>query len=721
MNRRVIHVRPSERSKTVALALVSLGMIAALFNVAQAFVGPPVGLRGTYYEGTGWDSRPLRSTLDAAPSTDSVRSAWNGLPPDQFSSTWTGSFVIVTSATYTFGTVSDDASWVYVDGQLVVDNGGRHSSRLATGSIPLRSGVHTIFIKYFQAGGPLSFELSWGRNGSALRVVPSFLLAPGRPNFSRFLLGVTLRLLSTAAQWVLAGALLATLLLVVARLYPHLRRLLVAAQEVRELTRRDVGAAVGVGVVALGVYLRTLAPGLFADIDTPMFQFVGRVLGVPHNPGYPLYVMITYLFSYVPIGSLAYRINLFSAVMGAITVVLVALISRELGCRWIVTCASAIGLAFGSVFWSQATIAEVYTMNTAIIGGVLLALLTWSRTRRPAHFFLATALFSAGLAHHTDIVCFLPGIVIYVVAENPRFVAQLRTIATVTVIITAGLSLYLFILIRSQQPGAYLESQANTLTDLWHVVSGRQFSGRLFSYTFEQIMHQRLPLVLNTVVLPEFTRPAFVLALAGFLFLLCQRPARGVLFLGGCAATFFFALNYAVIDTSVFLIPSILVLWIAAAVGAEYAARLIETWRPVAASVFLAACVSVPIWNLAHNFSRNDLSGATSDESFFVHFFDALPERAFIVREDIVVDRMLSYELLGAHAAKGRQIVLDHPGENDERVRAYAADGFSVFAFQGTAAQLRDDGFDVVPFDFPDVRLPNEHRQFRVFRLAVPR
>ena len=137
--------------------------------------------------------------------------------------------------------------------------------------------------------------------------------------------------------------------------------------------------------------------------------------------------------------------------------------------------------------------------------------------------------------------------------------------------------------------------------------------------------------------------------------------------------------------------------------------------------MFLAACVSVPIWNLAHNFSRNDLSGATSDESFFVHFFDALPERAFIVREDIVVDRIVSYELLGAQAAKRRRIVLDYPGENDDRVRAYAADGFSVFAFQGTAAQLRDDGFDVVPFDFPDARLPGEHRQFRVFRVAVAR
>ena len=50
------------------------------------------------------------------------------------------------------------------------------------------------------------------------------------------------------------------------------------------------------GAVALAVYVRTLAPGLTADIDTAMFQFVGRVLGVPHNPGYPLYVLVTHAF-----------------------------------------------------------------------------------------------------------------------------------------------------------------------------------------------------------------------------------------------------------------------------------------------------------------------------------------------------------------------------------------------------------------------------------------
>ena len=50
-------------------------------------------------------------------------------------------------------------------------------------------------------------------------------------------------------------------------------------------TRRDLVLACVAGGVALAVYLRTLAPGLTSDLDTPLFQFIGRVLGVAHNPG----------------------------------------------------------------------------------------------------------------------------------------------------------------------------------------------------------------------------------------------------------------------------------------------------------------------------------------------------------------------------------------------------------------------------------------------------
>src|SRR5215212_2458031 len=96
--------------------------------------------------------------------------------------------------------------------------------------------------------------------------------------------------------------------------------------------RGDALWAVAAGAAALAIYVRTLAPGLVAVLDTPMFQFIGRVLGVPHNPGYPLYVLLTHPVALLPLGSLPYRINAFSSLLGAVTVSLVFLAARRLGC-----------------------------------------------------------------------------------------------------------------------------------------------------------------------------------------------------------------------------------------------------------------------------------------------------------------------------------------------------------------------------------------------------
>ena len=86
------------------------------------------------------------------------------------------------------------------------------------------------------------------------------------------------------------------------------------------------------GAVSLCVYIATMFPGLAAIGDTPKFQFVGAVLGIPHSPGYPLYVLLSWVFSKIPIATIAFRANLMSAVFGSAAVALAAATLLELGC-----------------------------------------------------------------------------------------------------------------------------------------------------------------------------------------------------------------------------------------------------------------------------------------------------------------------------------------------------------------------------------------------------
>ena len=53
-------------------------------------------------------------------------------------------------------------------------------------------------------------------------------------------------------------------------------------------------------------------------LDAVMVQMQVAVLGITHPTGYPTYLMLTHLFTYLPIGDPAYRVNLGSAVYAAL-------------------------------------------------------------------------------------------------------------------------------------------------------------------------------------------------------------------------------------------------------------------------------------------------------------------------------------------------------------------------------------------------------------------
>ena len=101
-------------------------------------------------------------------------------------------------------------------------------------------------------------------------------------------------------------------------------------QPVRASDRADGAMAAGVFLLLFAVYLTTLLPGLGGTEDTPKFQYIGAVLGTAHDPGYPLYTLLTHAWSRLPLGTLAYRINVFSAIWGAAACAFVLLALRSL-------------------------------------------------------------------------------------------------------------------------------------------------------------------------------------------------------------------------------------------------------------------------------------------------------------------------------------------------------------------------------------------------------
>lgn len=66
--------------------------------------------------------------------------------PFHFAVHWTATMEVPEAGTYSFATVSDDESWLFVDGNLVVDNGGLHGRRRRSGSVDLDAGEYDVDI-----------------------------------------------------------------------------------------------------------------------------------------------------------------------------------------------------------------------------------------------------------------------------------------------------------------------------------------------------------------------------------------------------------------------------------------------------------------------------------------------------------------------------------------------------------------------------------------------
>ena len=166
------------------------------------------GLTATYYANTVWSGPPIVSTRDPQPGNEGVRAAFRGTLPAQFSATWAGSLLAMRDGPYALATLSSGVSAVFVDGELIVDNGGaRDSPRGATGLVTLSRGVHAIYVRDAHAGGPFHFELLWARAGEPLERVPGWALTPRRADYWAFALSAALRQSLAAAQWLWVGVL----------------------------------------------------------------------------------------------------------------------------------------------------------------------------------------------------------------------------------------------------------------------------------------------------------------------------------------------------------------------------------------------------------------------------------------------------------------------------------------------------------------------------------
>jgi hypothetical protein len=151
------------------------------------------------------------------------------------------------------------------------------------------------------------------------------------------------------------------------------------------------------------LYIRTLAPSLLWG-DSAEFQTLSYTLGMTHPSGYMTHIMIGKLFTYLPVGNIAYRVNLMSASFGAMAVALVYLIVRMLGGISAAGISAAMMLSFIPLFWRNALVAESYAPAAGMITMIWLLFLLWRKTQKWQYLFLAGLAGGLSVGIHSTVV-----------------------------------------------------------------------------------------------------------------------------------------------------------------------------------------------------------------------------------------------------------------------------------------------------------------------------
>ncbi len=344
--------------------------------------------------------------------------------------------------------------------------------------------------------------------------------------------------------------------------------------------RWDWAAAVLAGGVALLIYVRTLTSGLLAG-DGGEFQTLAYLWGHSHPTGYPVYLTLARLFTFLPTGELAYRVNLFSAVMAAGAVAGVTITGRLLTRYRLLSFAGALTFAVSPTFWSQAVIAEVYTSGAACMIWIIALLLWWRVHGSQRALFIAGVLGGLSLGVHMSVLLLAPAVLLFLLLPTGKIGDWRREIRgllanlkapVLGALVGLAMTISLFLLMDWYNPTAsYFTSVIGPSRSAWGL-SAQQIDGafeRLFwgwrARQFQTFMWEtsvfsqqagdywenlpnQLPLLL------------IVLAFVGMVTLMIKQWKTAVFLLLALIIQLLYFFHYAIWDLYVFYIPSYLLL-----------------------------------------------------------------------------------------------------------------------------------------------------------------
>jgi hypothetical protein len=276
--------------------------------------------------------------------------------------------------------------------------------------------------------------------------------------------------------------------------------------------RADWLQALALAAAAFAVYAAT-APRTVGLEDDSLFVLSSYFLGVEHPPGYPLFTLVGHLSTYLPVGSIAYRVHLASAFFGALSVAAAWMCARCLVAGRLPAYVAAVALGASPVFWSQAIIAEVYTLNTLFL--LVLVYLGLKAGDAPKLLPWMALVFGLSLSNHYPLM--LLAAPAFAVLFWPLRAEIVRRIGLLLVLVALGLLPYVWMVHRSWKalPISF-NGELETLTEIWFFISRSGYARVDHSITAGWLDKTRYLTFVGSQLLVQFAVLGTLVAAVGF-------------------------------------------------------------------------------------------------------------------------------------------------------------------------------------------------------------
>lgn len=373
------------------------------------------------------------------------------------------------------------------------------------------------------------------------------------------------------------------------------------------------------------IYLFTLAPDVYgfdsAELATGVYS-----MGIVHPPGYPLYMLVGKLFTFLPIRSEIYRLNLMSAFFAALTVLLLyKVIFRLIGRAWTAWVASAF-LGFSIYFWQMSVVAEVYTLHTFFLVLEILILLNWRESGNNKLLVLFAFAFGLSLTNHTTGLLFAPGFA-WMIISSPKWKWKPEWYWLASGLsFFAALLLYLYLPIRANSSPAldyikdYYAVDVSTISGLYWMISGQAYHFFAFAYHGAEIWQQLLDGI--HLIWRNFMGIGLILGLAGAAVSLKKDWKAGLALLLVFLGNFVFYINYRVSDKDTMFLPSFIIISIFIGYGLDFLYDLISKravdihLEKVTAQGFPIFWTCLAVLGLVLNWRWTDMSQAYGPKTY---------------------------------------------------------------------------------------------------------